>query len=50
MVYKRIDEKGNPLSQAVPFSNGDKVTRERAEKNARAYYDRSAKEWKNVLQ
>lgn len=50
MVYKRIDQDGKPLSQASHFFNGEKVTKERAEKNARAYYDRSAKEWKNVLQ
>jgi len=49
MVYKYIDEKGNLLNKPVAFKEGETVSKEWAEKNAKAYYDKQAKEWKELL-
>ena len=40
MVYKHIDSKWNLLNKPVPFKNWERVSKERAEKNARAYYNK----------
>ena len=49
MVYKHIDSKWNLLNKPVPFKNWERVSKERAEKNARAYYNKKAKEWSDLL-
>ena len=49
MVYKHIDESWNPLKKAVPFKEWEKVTEDWWRKNAKAYYDKRAKEWKDIL-
>ena len=49
MVYKHIDENGNLLKNPVPFNNWEHVNKDWAEKNARAYYNKKAKEWSDLL-
>lgn len=49
MVYKHIDENGNLLKQPVHFKNWERVTKSWAQNNARAYYNKVAKEWKKLL-
>ncbi len=49
MVYKRIDKKGEPLTQAAPFKDGETVTKDWALLNAKTYYNKRAKEWNTFL-
>ena len=49
MVYKHIDEDGNLLKKPVPFNNGERVSKSWAEKNARVYYNKRAKERSDLL-
>ena len=49
MVYKHIDSQGNLLKKPTPFQEWEKVSQERAQKNAKALYDKRAKEWKELL-
>ena len=49
MVYKHIDQKWNLLKNIVPFKEWERVSKERALKNAKAYYDKRAQEWKDLL-
>lgn len=49
MVYKHIDESGNLLKNTVCFKEGEHVSKDWAEKNARAYYNKRAKEWADLL-
>ena len=49
MVYKHIDENGNLLRTPVPLKNGEHVGKDWAEKNARVYYNKTAKEWSDLL-
>lgn len=49
MVYKHIDKNGNLLQNPTPFRNWERVTKERALDNAKAYYDKRAQEWKDLL-
>ena len=49
MVYKHIDNEWNLLKKAVPFKEWEKVTEDWWRKNAKAYYDKRAKEWKDIL-
>jgi len=49
MVYKHIDESGNLLKTSVSFKEGEHVSKDWAEKNARAYYNKKAKEWADLL-
>ena len=49
MVYKHIDSQGKLLKKAIPFMNWERVTKEWALSNAKAYYNKRAKEWKNLL-
>ena len=48
-VYKHIDENGNLLKTPVPFKEWEKLTEERSKNNAKAFYDKKAKEWKKIL-
>lgn len=49
MVYKHIDNEGNLLKKSVPFKEWEAVTKEWAMKNARACYDKRAKEIKEAF-
>lgn len=49
MVYKHIDKNWNLLKDIAPFKNWERVTKEWALKNAKAYYDKRAQEWKKLL-
>jgi len=49
MVYKHIDESGNLLENTVSFKEGERVSEDWAQKNARAYYNKRAKEWADLL-
>ena len=49
MVYKHIDKKWNLLKTPVSFKEGEHVDKKRAENNARAYYNKKAKEWSDLL-
>jgi hypothetical protein len=49
MVFKHIDQNWNLLKKIAPFKNWERVTREWALKNAKAYYNKRAQEWKNLL-
>lgn len=49
MVYKHIDENWNLLKTPVPFKNGETVSPSWAKKNARAYYNKKAKQRKETL-
>lgn len=49
MVYKHIDKNGNPLQRLEPFRQGEVVSDEWAKKNAKAYYDKQASEWHQLL-
>jgi len=49
MVYKHIDANGNLLKTIMPFKDGERVNKDWAEKNARAYYNKKAKEWSDLL-
>ena len=49
MVYKHIDENWNLLNNIVSFKDGERVSKDWAEKNARAYYNKRAKEWSDLL-
>lgn len=49
MVYKHIDSQWNLLKNPIPFKDWEHLTRDRAEKNAKAYYDKKAKDWTNLL-
>ena len=49
MVYKHIDQQWNLLKNIVPFKNWERVTKEWALKNAKAYYDKRAQERKDLL-
>jgi len=51
MVYKHIDKNWNLLDEKniTHFRNWEKVSKERALDNARAYYNRRAQEWKELL-
>lgn len=49
MVYKHIDANGNLLKAIIPFKDGEHVNKDWAEKNARAYYNKKAKEWSDLL-
>lgn len=49
MVHKHIDENWNLLDKPTPFKEGERVSKEWAEKNARAYYNKRAKEWSDLL-
>lgn len=50
MVYKHIDEQGNPLKKIVHFKAWEEVSEEWAKKNAKACYDKRAKERKEDLE
>lgn len=50
MVYKHIDENGNLLKKPVQFKAGEEVNADWALKNARACYDKRAKERKEDLE
>ena len=50
MVYKHIDENGNLLKKPVEFKVGEEVSADWALKNAKAYYDKEAKERKEDLE
>lgn len=49
MVYKWIDEKWNRLKEKTTFKAWENVSKERALKNAKTYYDIRAKERKSLL-
>lgn len=49
MVYKHIDQNWNLLERLIPFKDGEKVSPSRAKENAKAYYNKQAKKWKNTL-
>lgn len=49
MVYKHIDNEGNLLKKAVPFKEWEEVTEEWGRKNAKACYDKRAKEIKEAF-
>ena len=49
MVYKHIDENWNLLKKPIPFEDGEQVSEDWAQKNARALYDKRAKERKDLL-
>ena len=49
MVYKHIDNNWNLLDKPVAFKNGEHVSKDWAEKNARAYYNKRAKERSDLL-
>lgn len=49
MVYKHIDSKWNLLKRPIPFEENEHVSKQRAENNARVYYNKRAKEWSNLL-
>lgn len=49
MVYKHIDWEWNLLEKPIPFKNWECVSQKWAEKNARAYYNKKAAEWKGLL-
>ena len=49
MVSKHIDSKWNLLNKPVSFKNWERVSKEWAEKNARDYYNKKAKEWSDLL-
>ena len=49
-VYKYIDEKGNLLSNPIPFKEGERVSPEFALANAQAYYEQKATRWLNLLE
>lgn len=49
MVFKHIDKKWNLLKNIVPFRNWEKVSQEWALNNAKAYYNKRAQEWKDLL-
>lgn len=49
MVYKLIDSEWNLLKKPIPFKEWEQLTEKRSKDNARAYYNKKAKEWKNIL-
>ena len=49
MVYKHIDNNWNLLDKPITFKNGERVSKDWAEKNARAYYNKRAKERSDLL-
>ena len=49
MVYKHIDNEGNLLKKAIPFKEWEEVTEEWGRKNAKACYDKRAKEIKEAF-
>ena len=49
MVYKHIDSNWNILKRPIPFKENERVSKQRAENNARVYYNKRAKEWSNLL-
>ena len=49
MVYKHIDKDWNLLKKPTAFTSGEKVSASWAEQNARAYYNKKAKQWKELL-
>ncbi len=49
MTQKHIDKNGKLLSDTIPFRNWERVSKEWALKNAKAYYNKRAKEWANEL-
>ena len=49
MVYKHIDENGNLLKTPTTFKDGEKVDPSWAKENARAYYNKKSKQWKQTL-
>jgi len=49
MVFKHIDKKWNLLKDIVPFRNWERVSKEWALNNAKAYYNKRAQEWKELL-
>lgn len=49
MVYKHIDSQGRLLKKEVPFRNWERVSKEWALNNAKAYYNKRAQEWKELL-
>ena len=49
MVEKHIDEDGNLLKKTLPFKEGERVDKNWAKNNARAYYNKRAKEWSDLL-
>ena len=49
MVYKHIDENWNLLKKPIPFKDGERVSKDWAQKNARALYSKRAKERKDLL-
>ena len=49
MVYKHIDKNWNLLDKPIPFEDWEHVSKEWAEKNARALYNKRAKERKDLL-
>ena len=49
MVYKHIDRNGNLLKTPIGFDEWERVSKDWAEKNARAYYNKKAKEWSDLL-
>jgi hypothetical protein len=49
MRYKHIDKNWNLLENIAHFKNWERVTKEWALKNAKAYYDKRAQEWKKLL-
>ncbi len=49
MPYRHIDNEGNLLKKAIPFKEWEEVTEEWARKNAKACYDKRAKEIKEAF-
>lgn len=49
MVYKHIDENWNLLKNPITFKDGEHVSPSWAEKNAKAYYDKKARQRKKDL-
>jgi len=49
MVYKHIDKNGNLLKKPAPFREWEQLTEKRSKDNAKAYYNKCAKEWKDSL-
>lgn len=49
MVYKHIDQNWNLLNTPTTFKDGEKVDPNWAKENARAYYNKKSKQWKQTL-
>lgn len=49
MVYKHIDSQGNLLKKPIPFKEWERMTKQWALDNAKAYYNKKAREWAKNL-